>query len=314
MAITRIVSTDFWKDNIVSDKYSVEDRYFMLYVLTNPSTKQCGIYHITIKEMAFELGYDKFSTTSILERFTKNFKNIIYDFETNEICILNYLKYSIVKGGKPVEDCLRKELSQVKSKHLVFAMYNHIQFFMDDEIKKKSLKNDDKNSMYVGIKSVFNEYINLYKQEYDIYNTKNNIILKEKENDIYNDNDNDNERIVHESSADTLDQFFERIWKLYPKKHGKGQVSTKKKKELQKIGEDQIVRCIERIIKYYADNKTKDQYKLNGSTFFNSGYVDYLDSNYEQPKEKSGIQEVKPEESSFDNKEIDKKLLEELGL
>lgn len=73
-------------------------------------------------------------------------------------------------------------------------------------------------------------------------------------------------------------ECFESIWKLYPKKEGKGQVSETKKKELYKLGFEQIERCIERYKK--AKVGTDKQFLQNGSTFFNSGYVDYLDCNY----------------------------------
>ena len=80
--------------------------------------------------------------------------------------------------------------------------------------------------------------------------------------------------------------MFESPWALYPNKKGKGRVSDAAKKKLQKYGFDQIKRCIER---YMADQAENPWRKLqNGSTFFNSGYVDYLDENYGSPPEMEG--------------------------
>lgn len=78
--------------------------------------------------------------------------------------------------------------------------------------------------------------------------------------------------------ADAVAQFFDRIWKLYPVKKGKGQVSDTQKTKLFKIGFEEMSRVIERY-KRYVDSVDYLQYQ-NGSTFFNSGYVDYLDANY----------------------------------
>lgn len=89
--------------------------------------------------------------------------------------------------------------------------------------------------------------------------------------------------IPHTDTSDmVLNDFFEKLWELYPRKEGKGQVSISKKKELYKIGYDEIVRAIER----YKDATTNTEARFikMGSTFFNSGYVDYLDANYEEPK------------------------------
>lgn len=86
------------------------------------------------------------------------------------------------------------------------------------------------------------------------------------------------------SNKKAINECFERLWKQYPNKRGKGQVSDAKKKVLYQIGEEHIQRALKR----YLDGLEKDASwrKLqNGSTFFNSGYVDYLDENYEKPPE-----------------------------
>mgnify|MGYP001852006058 FL=1 len=83
-----------------------------------------------------------------------------------------------------------------------------------------------------------------------------------------------------ERDTDSLEEFFESIWKLYPIKKGKGQVSKTKKQKLQRIGYDQIKRCVERFVKDMESEHRDKKYWMHGSTFFNSGYVDYLDENY----------------------------------
>ena len=76
---------------------------------------------------------------------------------------------------------------------------------------------------------------------------------------------------------------FENLWLLYPRKEGKGQVSDSKKEELFKIGFEEMSRAVQR----YKDAKigTEKKFLQMGSTFFNSGYVDYLDKNYCEPEE-----------------------------
>lgn len=86
------------------------------------------------------------------------------------------------------------------------------------------------------------------------------------------------------SNKKAINDCFERLWKQYPNKRGKGQVSDAKKKVLYQIGEEHIQRALKR----YLDGLEKDaswRKPQNGSTFFNSGYVDYLDENYEKPQE-----------------------------
>lgn len=92
------------------------------------------------------------------------------------------------------------------------------------------------------------------------------------------------ERKMEQTEEKAINECFERLWKKYPSKKGKGQVSDTKKKVLYQIGEEHIQRALKR----YLDGLEKDaswRKPQNGSTFFNSGYIDYLDENYEKPPE-----------------------------
>lgn len=75
-----------------------------------------------------------------------------------------------------------------------------------------------------------------------------------------------------------FEPFFEQLWAMYPNKKGKGQISPTHKAKLEKIGFEQLKRCIER----YMAGLEKEPWRKpqNGSTFFHSGYIDYLDENY----------------------------------
>ncbi len=81
------------------------------------------------------------------------------------------------------------------------------------------------------------------------------------------------------------EELFAELWKLYPVKKGKGQVSAAAKQRLLKVGHDEMVRAIGR----YKAELAKDSEWMrpqNGSTFFNSGYLDYPDADYVPQLEK----------------------------
>ena len=106
-----------------------------------------------------------------------------------------------------------------------------------------------------------------------------------------NNNTNNNHRDINnvhscsesleETTEETPEEFFERAWQYYPNKRGKGQVSAKSKERLMSHGWDNVKRAIDR----YLNDLKKDEWRQaqNGSTFFNSGYIDYLDENYTPP-------------------------------
>ncbi len=107
---------------------------------------------------------------------------------------------------------------------------------------------------------------------------------KNPDNDNVNDNDNEKQNKKHSCTAEAT-ALFERLWAEYPVKKGKGQVSDTQKKKLLAIGEPALLKAIER----YRAELAKDsgwRRAQNGSTFFNSGYVDYLDGNFVPDKER----------------------------
>ena len=73
MAIYRHVHVEFWKDPKVLEELTPEDKLFFIYLLTNPNTTQIGVYKITKKQIAFELGLliimGLLSTIMILVRY-----------------------------------------------------------------------------------------------------------------------------------------------------------------------------------------------------------------------------------------------------
>jgi len=160
--IKRVVDTGFWSDDKVMD-FSPEDKYFWLFLLTNEYTTQLGIYYLPIKKAAFDLGYSVETVRVLLDRFENEYDLIKFSKTTDEVAIKNYLMYSIVKGGKPVLDCLIKEQKSVIDKSLLEFIYSNL-----------------------SNKKIDNSTVKEYLQSLNIY---------------INDNDNDNERIVNESST-----------------------------------------------------------------------------------------------------------------
>ena len=75
-------------------------------------------------------------------------------------------------------------------------------------------------------------------------------------------------------------ELFEYLWTLYPKKRGKGSVSDTQKKKLLKVGKDDMEQAIRNYLEEINNRGTDMKYVKNGSSFFNSGYIDYLPENY----------------------------------
>ena len=134
MALFRHVRTEFWRDAKVLEEMTPEDKLFFLYILTNGNTTQIGIYKIPKKQIAFELGYSVESINTLIDRFENHYKIIRYNPETRELAIKMWGKYNLVKGGKPIIDCVKKEVKEVKDKSLLAYV---AQYIHKEEIKKE---------------------------------------------------------------------------------------------------------------------------------------------------------------------------------
>ena len=111
-----------------------------------------------------------------------------------------------------------------------------------------------------------------------------------------------NKNSARQPSKADVNAFFESIWELYPVKKGKASVSDTKRKALFKIGYEQMERAINR---YLTELKKDASWRKpqNGSTFFNSGYVDYLDENFTPDQTVGGRKEKLPD--WFGRRELD---------
>lgn len=81
---------------------------------------------------------------------------------------------------------------------------------------------------------------------------------------------------VPKVSQAAADAHFNELWELYPSKRGKNSVSASRRVKLYQVSVDAMARAIKR----YTDEleqKGKQDYILNGSTWFNGRYADYLD-------------------------------------
>jgi hypothetical protein len=119
MAKYRMIRTDFWRNPIVLEEMTPEDRYFYLYLLTNTKTTQIGIYKINMKQMAFDIGYSIEGVRSIMERFIEHHQLIRYNPDTTEIAIKNWGMYYLHKAGQKEMDGILTEIKEVEDTTLL---------------------------------------------------------------------------------------------------------------------------------------------------------------------------------------------------
>lgn len=113
MAEYRVVKMCFWNDTKVQDELSPEDKYFYLYLLTNPYTNLCGCYELSLNKAAIELGYNKETVTKLINRFVEDYKLICYSNETKEVLLINWAKNNWSASPKYLIS-VEKNIDQIK--------------------------------------------------------------------------------------------------------------------------------------------------------------------------------------------------------
>ena len=146
MALYRNIHLSFWQDTKVTDDFTPEDRYFYLYLLTNPHTNLCGCYEISIKQMANEMGYDAKKVGKLIDRFSFIHNLIRYARSERELLIFHWSKYNWTSSEK-----FRKPLLQ------------EIQNIKTDDFREYLLNLFDGENVKYGIDTVSG------KEKYGIY-------------------------------------------------------------------------------------------------------------------------------------------------
>ncbi|MDE7047029.1 MAG: DUF4373 domain-containing protein [Lachnospiraceae bacterium] len=145
-----------------------------------------------------------------------------------------------------------------------------------------------------------------------------NVVIKSISDGRNAENDTGNKQSREEKSREENNTMctvkearalFEELWKLYPCKKGKGSVSDTQKLKLLKIGFEEMHRAVDRYVSY-VEGIDYLHYK-NGSTFFNSGYIDYLDANYVPDKKtvKQAGQFGRYMQQDYDFDQLEKEIL-----
>lgn len=85
------------------------------------------------------------------------------------------------------------------------------------------------------------------------------------------------EKSAKSKESESYEVLFEELWSAYPKKLNKASVSKTAKKKLEKVGRAKMLQAIANYKKYISANNVEPQYIKYGSSFFNSGYEDWIE-------------------------------------
>lgn len=141
MAVFRMFYINFWRNAFIMD-FTPEEKYFYIYLMTNPNTNHCGIYQISKKTMCFETGFNEEKVNSLLTKLTEQ-GYIKYCEISKEIIITNWIKENFINSPNTIKN-LNGELKKVVNKDFLEDFYDvcvEENYPLDKLFKGISLKN-----------------------------------------------------------------------------------------------------------------------------------------------------------------------------
>jgi hypothetical protein len=154
MSKHRVVKSSFWTDDYI-EKLPVKERYFFLYLLTNPNTNILGIYQATLKRIKFETDLSGDEIDSFFKKFSEDDK---VHYISDHVLMVNFQKHQkpnqkMVTGMQSLYDCLpekvvnfintkKSRIYHRLSKTIKVYVYPHI----NKDINKDKNKNKNKNT------------------------------------------------------------------------------------------------------------------------------------------------------------------------
>lgn len=206
MATYRVVQLSFWTDRKVEDEFTAQDKYFYLFLLTNPYTNLCGCYELSPKQMSHYTGYNETEISNLIQRMSNLYRVCKYSVDTNEILLLNWHRYNWSKSEKMLAGVYNqaKSIKSAEFRAYIMQMLVKYGYSVDEEYTKFEYPMDTSITIPIKDKSICSS------------------------SDIKQDNEDNskaigpiNDKKKRGKNKEYTDEF-ETFWSLYPRKEGKG--------------------------------------------------------------------------------------------
>lgn len=143
MATYRNIQLSFWTDAKIADEFTPEDRYFYLYLLTNPHTNTCGCYELSIRQMSIETGYSQETIQRLIDRFAIVHDIIRYSRDNKELLIMHWYRYNWTTSDKlriSIANCIKAIKTLSFKKYLIKCFEGYEEGSDIDDISDDSKK------------------------------------------------------------------------------------------------------------------------------------------------------------------------------
>ena len=276
MAKYRNVYMSFWTDTKVIDEFTPEDKFFYLYLMTNPHTSLCGCYEISLSQMSAEMGYTKDSISKLINRFMMVHDIIRYDYHTKEIIILNWHKYNWTDSEKTMIG-VQKGIDSIKNETFKEYLQNIADGNYDVRIDVITNSNSQQSMPHT----------------YPLYETVTFICLNTLNNNITKENNNIKDIDTYSKDIEDIIEYFNNTTGKRYKISSKSTRSHIIARLKEKFTVDDFKAVIDKKTAEWK-NDTKMERYLRPETLFGTKFESYLNQNQilKNEKELTAVERV----------------------
>jgi len=220
----RSVNTEFWEDDYISDLSPLQ-RYFYLYLITNPKCNLIGMYEISITRMSYDTGFTKDEVRIHLERFEEDGKLV---FENGYILLRNFLKNQSLFGKMliAVKNLFRTLPEKIRRTEF-------FELIIEDLIANEILSNECKS--FIINNKAYQTLPNDIQTDLNTIQISSNGIESDSNDDKCNSNDIQNDSIGIQTTQLRSMKIEDRSKKIEERRKEEKEKIKKKEKEIPAV-------------------------------------------------------------------------------
>lgn len=141
----RKIHDDFWTDPDI-EELTPEQKFFYLYLITNPNVNQIGLYEFSIRRACFETGYNSDTVSKLLDTFQEMGK-IKRSNKTREILVCKFYWHNKSNSPKVIKH-VEGLLDEVKDTSLIQYIYGMDTPSQEEEVQEEE-KTQEESKSYI---------------------------------------------------------------------------------------------------------------------------------------------------------------------
>lgn len=279
MAIYRQVQTTFWTDTKVADDFTPEDKYFYLYLFTNPHTNLSGCYEVGKRQMSNETGYSVDTIDRLIKRMSEIHRVIAYSDSTKEILLLNWWRYNWTSSER-FRKSLLNEIDHIKDnafRQYIMDAFNRKSPFLDTVSEKLDTVYEKTDTVSEILDTVS---VNDITDTVTVTDTVSNNNNKNTDIDIYKENHD----LIDDRFSDDMKVVIN-DWLTYKRERREGykpkglqMFLSQVENSVKAFGEQAVTEVIHNSMASGYQGITFNALKKHGNGNRGSAYIDRIDS------------------------------------